>query len=158
MWARALPLAHQHGRGAARETFHFGGRADRTEVAELELDESAQARPDADDGVDAPGFVHPLGVIAAPEGHRVEREPADGHLAAKVVGVGSHLTDVVDAHVADEQVRSRIFGTAWFEHRELERELAREEVGCDLGVYPDGRHRSLPLKALAHDRVELLDE
>ncbi len=97
-------------------------------------------------------------MIAPPEGHRVEREPADRHLAAKVVGVGSHLPDVVDTHVADEQVRSRILGTARLEQRELERELARQDLGRDLRVHPDGGHGSLSAKALAHDHVELFDE
>lgn len=137
---------------------HLGRRADRTEVAQLELDESAQARPDADDGIDAAGFGHSLGVIAASESHGVEREPPDRHLAAQMVGVGADLPDVVDAHVANEEVRPRILGTARLEHRELERELAREDLRRNLCVNPYRGHGSLPVKPLAHDPVEPLDE
>src|SRR6266850_2787645 len=112
---RPVPLAHQRRRRATRATLHLGRRTDRAEVAELELDESAEARPDADDSVDATRFGHPLGVIPSPEGHRVEREAPDRDLAAKMIGVGPDLPDVVHAHVTDEEIRPRISGAAGLE-------------------------------------------
>src|SRR5438309_9390882 len=117
---------HQRRRRAARTMLHLGRRADGTGIAQLELDESAEARPDTDDSVDATRFGHPRGVIPPSEGHGVEGEPADRDLAAKVIGVGPDLPDVVDAHVTDEEIRPRISGAARLERGKLERELARE--------------------------------
>ena len=97
-------------------------------------------------------------MIAAPEGHRVEGKPPDRDLAAKMIGVRPYLTNVVDAHVTKKEVRPGIPGPARLERRELERELAREDLRCDLGVHADRRDGSLAVKPLAHDGVEALDE
>src|SRR2546428_1919222 len=145
---------HQRRRGPAREALHLGRRAHRAEVAKLELDKSTETGTDADDGVDASGFGHPFGVIPAPESHRVEGEPADRHLAAEMVGIGSDLPDVVHAYVTNEEIRPWISGTARLERRQLERELARQDVRRDLRVDADRWHRSLAAKPLAHDRVQ----
>src|SRR4029079_6013683 len=106
----------------------------------------------------AAGLAHPIRVVPAAEGHRVEGEPADRDLAAEMIGVRADLPDVVDTHVTDQKVRPRILGAARLEHRELERELAREYLGRDLGVDPDGGHGPLSIETLAHDPIESLDE
>ena len=71
-----------------------------------------------------------------------------------MIGVRAHLPDVVHTHVADEEVRSGISGTAGLERRELEGELARQDLRGDLRVHADCRHRALAMKTLAHDGVE----
>src|SRR5947207_4783063 len=155
MWSsrRAPPLS-QHRHRAAGETFHLGRRADRAEVAQLELDEAPETRPNADDRIDARGLGHPLSVIAAPEGHRVEGKPADRDLAAKMIGVRPHLTNVVDAHVTQKEVRPGIPGPAWLERRELERALARGYLRCDLGARPARWDGPLAVEPPAHEGGE----
>src|SRR5581483_10994019 len=127
-------------------------------IAELELDEPAQARAHRDDGVDGTSIGHGIRVVAAAEGHRVEREATDGDLAAKVVGVRADLTDAVDPHVADEEVGSRVARPAGLETGELEREPRRQRVGLDLGVHPERGDRSHAAEASTYDTVEPIDE
>src|SRR5438105_11723839 len=75
-----------------------------------------------------------------------------------MIGVRPYLTNVVDAHVTKKEVRPGIPGPARLERRELERELAREDLRRDLGVHADRRDWPLAVKPLADDGIEPLDE
>jgi hypothetical protein len=137
---------------------HFAGRPDRAEVLELELDEAAEPGPDGDDRVDPPGVGHGISMIAAAEGHRIERETTDRHLATQVVAVGADLTDVEHPHVPHEQPRTGVPRAARLEVGQLQRETRGEPLGRDLGIDADRRHGAHAAEAGAHGPVEPLGE
>ncbi len=75
-----------------------------------------------------------------------------------MVRVDADLTDAVHAHIAQQEVRSRVQGTARLEHRELEREPRRQRRGIDRRVDVKGRDRPHTAEHFADDHVEPVAE